>query len=84
MLDKVKTISLLQVGGVLFVCMGVIRLITANLWNGATWILLGISLLTYKFPLDRDGMIRFDRRSLVAYLSGVAAVGLMLLYVATR
>jgi hypothetical protein len=84
MFDKVKTISLLQVGGALFVVMGVIRLITANLWNGAIWLLLGISLLTYKFPLDRDGMIQFDRRSLVAYLSGAAAVGLMLLYVVTR
>jgi len=73
-----RRISWLQVVGALLAGIGITRLASSHTINGATWLLLGISLLVFKYPVEPDGHVRWGWRSVIGYAAMVAAFGLML------
>lgn len=79
--DLLRRISWLQIIGLAVGGVGVVRVAGGYLLNGATWLLLGISLLFFKHPVGPDGRVRWGWRSIIGYAAMVAAFILMLAYV---
>ncbi len=79
--ELLRRISWLQVVGLGVGAVGVVRVAGGSLLNGATWLLLGISLLFFKHPVEPDGRVRWGWRSVIGYAAMVAAFILMLAYV---
>lgn len=74
-------VNWVQVAGAILFAVGVVRLLDARWLNGATWLLLGISLLVFKYPIEPDGHVRWGPRSIIGYAAMVAAFVLMLAHV---
>ncbi|MBN1202990.1 MAG: hypothetical protein JXJ20_14160 [Anaerolineae bacterium] len=80
---NIKGIGVLQIIGLPFVLIGVLRLREGETLNGATWLLVGISMLTYRHPVATDGSIKWHARSIIGYAAMVGAVALMIVSIAT-
>lgn len=79
--QRAGRISLVQVIGAVLAAVGVLRLVDGYTLNGATWLLLGVSLLVFVFPVQPDGHVRWGPRSIVGYAAMAAAFVLMLAHV---
>jgi|GEM_PF-1751476 len=79
--QRLARINWVQVAGAIMFAIGAARLLGGNLLNGATWLLLGVSLLVFVYPIDPDGHVRWNARSIIGYLAMVAAFVLMLAHV---
>ena len=79
--ERLARVNLVQVAGAILFMVGAARLLDGNLLNGATWLLLVVSLLVFVYPIDADGHVRWNARSIIGYLAMVAAFVLMLAHV---
>ncbi len=79
--QRARRINLAQVIGAILAVVGAARLASGHTLNGATWLLLGVSLLVFVFPVQPDGHVRWGPRSIVGYGAMVAAFVLMLAHV---
>ncbi len=79
--ERLRRINLVQVIGAILAVVGVVRLVGGHTLNGATWLLLGMSLLVFVFPVQPDGHVRWGPRSILGYAAMVAAFVLMLAHV---
>jgi len=78
---NLKSWSRAQIAGVLFIAVGLMNLLTADLLLGAVWALLGISMIAYVSQGTGRGGRRFEPspRNLVALAAVVIALALLAL-----
>ena len=79
--ERLARVNWMQVAGAILFAVGAVRLLNAHWLNGATWLLLGVSLLVLKYPIEPDGHVRWGPRSIIGYAAMVAAFALMLAHV---
>lgn len=79
--ERLARVNWVQVAGAVLFGIGAVRLLNAHWLNGATWLLLGVSLLVFKYPIEPDGHVRWGPRSIIGYAAMVAAFVLMLAHV---